>query len=263
MAKHKRNAQPAPGAAVVIRVEAVPPEGIMVIRWLGSPRGILVHWVRKAGIACPGPDECKRETHRSQTRWKGFASAEYWRSGQYQDWCPCAFEVTSHLAELIEGAILRGTIWTMQRRASEGKTKEVVGEQTGEVDPDALRPAFSIEPAVCRVYGTPHILFDVEPYLPRPLMMPASAGAPPANMIGIGEPCGTSPRSATADYRQMILDGTLPDAVRKAVPRLIAKIEAELSDERVGEHAPTQPQPLPVKRPPLPEPGANGTPPRR
>jgi hypothetical protein len=228
MMKPRRRASVAPGAPVPVELVSTPAEGPLIVRWLGDIRGMLVHWGKKASSACPGPEECPTAVHRSKTYWKGFAAAEYWRAGQYQDWAPCVYEVTEHLFEQLEGSELRGTVWTVRREIGRGGLKEVTGEMTGEVNPDYLRTAFPIEPVVYRVYRSTHILLDVLPLMPRRLVLPASAGAAPRNMAAAAA-AASAPVSDVADkISAAILDGTLSPELRLAIPRLIARKEAEL-----------------------------------
>lgn len=259
MAKQRRRPQPPPGALVEVEVVSVPKEGRITVRFLGHIRGILTHWGKSASVACPGPESCPTVTHRGRTLWKGYIAAEWWRSGQYQDWCPCAFEVTQRLGELMRGAELRGTVWTCRREVGRSGVKEVVGEQVDEVDPDRLRHAFSVEPAVCRVYGTTRVLFDVEPYLPPPVVLPAAAGPPPAESAGEGPEVSDAPLSMKDEIRQHLIEGTLPEKYRHSLPKLVATVEAEL---HAAGKACVPPPPVPPRPSPPPHPPSPPRPPR-
>jgi len=259
MAKQRRRPQPPPGAMVEVEVVSVPKEGPIIVRFLGIIRGILTHWGKDSSVACPGADVCPTSTHRGRTLWKGYIAAEWWRGGQYQDWCPCAFEVTQRLGELMDGAELRGTVWTCRRQIGRGGVKEAVGEQTDEVDPDRLRQPFSVEPAVCRVFGTTRIAWDVEPYLPRPVVLCAAAGPAPLEAPQEGpEPADTG-RSMKDEIRQHLIEGTLPDKYRLSLPKLVATVQAELD---AAGRSPVQVPPAPPRPPSSPRPPAPPRPPR-
>lgn len=226
----------APGEPVPVRVESTPAEGILDVRFLGPISGILTHWTLKGtvkgsgrSLACPGVENCPTATHRGATRWKGYAAAEYWRDGQYQDWPACAFEVTQHAYDLLEGSDLRGTIWRFRRQVGQGGEREVTAEMIGEVNPDYLRDAFSVQAAVEKCYGTIHIAFDVPPQMKRTLVMPASAGSPPPNRPTKGQPAPSSSGLSEQRYKQQLLDGTLPPEVRQYMPKLVARLEEEIA----------------------------------
>jgi len=145
----------------------------------------MQHWDGKKPRACPGEQECGKEHFKWQTCWKGFASAERWRPGQYQDWAPIALEVTESLREVLKGHELRGTVWRLSRRLGRSGKSECWGEQIAEVDPDLVPLPFDIEPAVCKVYKTTRIEWDAEPSIPAKVLLVASRRAgPPATAPG-------------------------------------------------------------------------------
>ena len=230
MAKPRRSVAPAPGAVVPLRMESAPKDGTpLIVRFLGPVSGILVHWRKKEPLACPGAESCPTANHRLQTRWKGYSAAEWWCAGQYQDWAPCVFEITEHLWDLLEGAELRGTVWRIQRQLNADAQKEVHGEQIGEVNEDYLRPAFSVEGVVQKVFKTPWIKFDVPRLFERRLLLPASSGAPP-QILGLDTAKMAATNSSPYDtIRRKVLDGSLDEETRKHFPRIVAEIVAELA----------------------------------
>lgn len=198
MAKRPRREQSAPGELIPLEMVSVPQEGFHVLRFLDEYRGILTHWGKKRALACPGEDNCPSTTHRGRTIWKGYCAAEYWRDRPYEDWAPCVFEVTERLAELMTGHVLRGEVWKVLRQVGRNQTKEVFGECVDEVNADRLRKPFSVEPVVCRVFGTRDIAFDVEPYLPPRQFFVASAGDRPK---GVANPVTREERPAVSPIR--------------------------------------------------------------
>lgn len=232
MPKRRHPAIP-PGANVPLRLESCPREGVIRVRFLGPWRGALIHKPKKdVQVACPGAADCPAAMHRSKTQWKGFAPAEWWREGQYQDWCPCVFEITQHLGELMHGAELRGTIWRIERRVGEFGANEVHGEMIGEVDGDSLRPPFTVLPTIVRVFGTVDIALDVPPNIPPRLILPPIAGGPPPDLVEPKKAKALGDLTMREMMKQQLAAGTLPEQSRKRYPDVVAKLEAELRAER-------------------------------
>lgn len=231
MAKPKRRPSVAPGENVPVELIATPDEGTLTLRWIGPIRGILTHWGKSASLACPGRADCPSTIHRGKTFWKGYAAVEYYRGGQYRDWAPAVFEVTERLYDVLDGAILRGTIWVVKRQVGLGGQKEVTGEQTGECNEECLRQPWSVEPVVCRIYRSTHILFDVEPLMPKRIVLPPSLGTDPFAMPDAkAVQAGENP-SSYAVVRQQILDGQLDPRYEKSLPRLVQRVKADLDKE--------------------------------
>ena len=192
---------------VELRVEHAPPKGYRVVRFLGPYRGIITHWLRGRGVACPGREKCKAETHRLRNTWKGYAPAEYWRDKPHEDWCPCVWEVTENLLTFLEGRTLRGEVWKFWQEVIKADVYKHVGECIDENNADCLRPAFNVEPGVWRCYHTKEIEWDVEPVMPpRELMLP-SAGPRPIILPSPkkGEPSQEPVRETVAERRAKLL----------------------------------------------------------
>jgi hypothetical protein len=183
MSRKQERPQPPPGAPVQIEVVSVPPEKPIVVRWLGTIEGMLVHWGKTSSVACPGESECPTAIHRGKTLWKGYVAAEFFREAQYQDWAPCVLEITERLRDQILGAVLRGTVWRLQRVVGRYGAKEVWGEQIDEINGDVLRPTFPIYPAIFRVYRTTRIAFGAAPVVPAKIELPPSSGYIPPGIF--------------------------------------------------------------------------------
>lgn len=229
----RRHPSVAPGDNVPLRLESCPNEGPIRVRFLGDIRGALIHKPKpKVQIPCPGVKDCKADVHRGKTQWRGYAPAEWWREGQYRDWCPCVFEVTEHLGEQLLGAELRGTIWRIERRIGDYGTREVHGTMIGEVDPSALRPTFSVIPTLVRVFDALEIALDVPPHKPARLLLTPSPGDPPPDLEASNAQEKIAGITERDKFKQMLAAGTLPEAIRRRLPRMIAALEAEIAAER-------------------------------
>ena len=181
MSKARRGPAPLPGQPVAIRIECCPKEGKAVVRFLGPYIGTFTHYQKKGSVPCAGDNgECPAVLHKNRKIWKGFAPAEYFRGGAYQDWCPCVWEVTESLNEILDGFPLRGQVWQIQRTPGDCGKPEVTGELLDQVDERTLRPAFDILPAVSRLYQFLPLQWGVKSHVPPRLRLePAKGDAPP------------------------------------------------------------------------------------
>lgn len=258
-ARRKREAPP-PGQSVDVDCVAVPKEGTLVVRWLDQLSGMLSHWGKERGIACPGEQWCPAAIHRGKTNWKGYAPAEYWRPSPYEDWCPAVVEVTERLYELLSARELRGEVWRLWRQVGRARCKEVSGELIDTVDPGQLRLPFAVEPTLYRVYRTTHILLGVAPLLPPRLNLEPSKGPPPTV-----EPNSAAATSARQEglreaIRRGLLEGNLPDTYRRFNPKTVAELERELAAAEGKDTAPAPAAPPRPSDPPGPKPSTNGRP---
>lgn len=180
MSANDRGPQGPPSPRLELRVVPAPKQGILIIRFLGPVRGILTHWSKKRPLACPGPLSCPTTVHRSRAEWKGYAPAEQWRDAK-QDWLPCVFEVTENLWRDLQTHQLRGQLWKIARElVKPPRTTRVVGELAEEHNGDLFPPAFSIEAAIWRLYGTKEIAFDLDPDIPPPELIVPNKGPRPS-----------------------------------------------------------------------------------
>jgi len=181
MSKSRRGPAPLPGASVAIRIESCPKEGKAAVRFLGRYFGTFTHHNAKGSVPCPGDNgECPAAAHKARKIWKGFAPAEYYRGGQYGDWCPCVWEVTENLNEILDGLTLRGTVWEISRVPGETGKPEVSGVLIATAAERDLRPTFDVFPHVARIYGFRPMQWDVKSHIPPRLRLdPVKGDAPP------------------------------------------------------------------------------------
>jgi hypothetical protein len=199
-------------------MKPTPEEGQLYVRFLGDVRGILTHRLKKASTACPGVEECPKAIHRGQTRWKGYVAAEWWRDDPYNDWKPCVYEVTANFFALLGGEGLRGQIWRVERQVGEGGFREVTGEMTEEVNPDSLRPEFSVEPCVQTVYQTIWIAWDVAPLIGPPRVMLPSTGDPP-RAVSEQRQQQSKPREKLRPFRELLEERRAKEAAEQVEGR--------------------------------------------
>ena len=141
-----------PGAAVNIRVFAVPAVGHVTVKFLGRLRSVFQHWGAKSGVMCQ-LDACSLcKKNGPCPRLVGFAPALVWRAGQYQDWAPIALQVTEQHRERISHSVLPGTTWDCFRAKGETGHVEVFTDFLYDEDLAKLPDEFDVEPAVCLAY---------------------------------------------------------------------------------------------------------------
>lgn len=229
----RRHPSVAPGEAVPLRLESCPTEGPIRVRFLGPYRGALIHKPGpKKQLPCPGLDVCLSSVHRGKTQWRGYAPAEWWREGQYQDWCPCVFEITERLGEILHGAELRGTIWLIERRPTEFGGREVFGVMIGEVDPAKLRPIFNVLPTLVRIFGTVDIALDLPSHKPPRLILTPTAGDPPPDLVQGAKAASVGELTLRDRLKGQLAAGTLPQSARTSYGPIIKALEAELASEK-------------------------------
>jgi hypothetical protein len=184
MAKSRRGPAPVPGSPVAIRIESCPAEGKASVRFLGPYVGTFAHFVKKnvRPVPCVG-DECPMALHKGRKIWKGYAPAEYWRGGEYGDWCPCVWEVTENLNEVLDAIPLRGTIWEISRVPGDTGKPEVWGVLVRTDAESDLRPAFDTFPMVSRMYGFLPMQWGVACHIPKRLRLEPSKGEAPPNAV--------------------------------------------------------------------------------
>jgi hypothetical protein len=193
MSRARRGPAPLPGQASAIRIECVPKEGELFVRFLGNYVGVYTHYSKKGPIPCQGEDECPGAVHKTRKIWKGFAPAEYWRPAPYGDYFPCVFEITESLNERMDAIELRGTLWKLFRSPGIHGKPEVSGNQVERDDHDELRPAFDVKPTVQRLMGMLPIIWGVKSHIPPRLILAPSPGSPPPGVFN------TRPKDSAKD----------------------------------------------------------------
>jgi hypothetical protein len=212
MSKSRRGPAPIPGAPVAIRIESCPQEGKATVRFLGPYYGTFTHFQKKGSVPCAGDaGECPASLHKNRKIWKGFAAAEFYRGGAYDDWCPCVWEVTESLNEVLDGISLRGTVWQISRVPGDCGKPEVSAILVATVDERSIRSAFDVLPAVSRIYGFLPMQWGVKSHIPPRLRLEPSKGEAPPNVApsqASGKK-GTEARSPeeTARIKAMLEEG--------------------------------------------------------
>jgi hypothetical protein len=169
------------GKAVEVEMLSIPDEEQVTVRFLSEPRSILTHWDNKRPRACPGKKDCPAAIHRSHTTWKFYAAIERWRERPFEDWIPEVLEGTENLWRVVNGKILRGTVWTLFRQLGRHGKRELTGEQVDEINADHLRTDIVMENTVMRVFRTDDIMWDVPCFIPAVSVALPSKDAPPKN----------------------------------------------------------------------------------
>lgn len=187
MAKSRRGPAPVPGKPVIIRIESCPEDGKAIVRFLGSYFGTFCHFAGKGKrpIPCMG-EECPASLHKGRKMWKGYAPAQYYRGGEFDDWCPCVWEVTESLNETLDGLHLRGGVWEIARVPGPTGKPEVGGSYLYEVEEKDLLPAFDVFPLVHRLYGFLDMQWGVKSHIPKRLRLePQKGHSPPVAADGV------------------------------------------------------------------------------
>lgn len=170
---------PLPGAALALRITAVPQDGTAItVRFLGNYLGIHTHWSGKSSVPCC--QECPNTLHRGKVVWKGFGAVERWRDEPYCDWEPTVLEITERLDESLYGLELRGQVYQLGRTLGAHSKPEVTATHLGQ-DVENLSPCFDARPVVERMYrpATP-IVWGLRPLCPpRMFVSPVKAPRPP------------------------------------------------------------------------------------
>jgi len=203
MGKPRRRSADRPSSHVPLDVITVPDDTVLYVRFLGPWDGILTHYGKRRPIACPGPDECDKPTHRGKGIWRGYAPVEYYRDRPYEDWCAAVLQISERLVECLGTDELRGQVWELSRVIGRYGKKECTGTRMEDVDPEGLRLDVSIYEVVERMYRPVEPLWGVKPYFKPVSTLAPTKGAPPRALVERKEREGTARPAGAADMDRL------------------------------------------------------------
>lgn len=174
---------------VPLLVQSVYKKGIILIRFLGAPSGILLHRRKDKTVPCPGEATCPDH---DLPKWKGYAAAQRWDQTTNR-WIPVVFELTEGAVSCTGTEDLRGQCWEFQRQKTSYASQEVVGQLRARYDSALLPPPFDIVPVVERLYKTRRIEWGVNPELYSRPTAETSEDAPPIKAPAEKRPAVVTP----------------------------------------------------------------------
>lgn len=173
---------PSGRATRVVRIVAVPKNGVLTALFCGRVRGMLTHRIRGETVACRGEGVEGAAVHRNRPVWKGYAPGRVWDE-ELKAWIPAVVEVTEHLDEILRPRDYVAEVWSLWRTDPGSKTSPVTGvflERRAEAE---LVASFDVLPTLQRRYRCDELALDVANPVPARTVLPAVDAPRPAGLV--------------------------------------------------------------------------------